>query len=43
MSTDNKGLVVRPEKCDMDFIIRNHRLQLIQQMLDLIDGRVEKN
>ena len=28
MSTDNKGLVVRPEKCDMDFIIKKSQIAI---------------
>ena len=25
ISSDNKGLIVRPESCEIDFVIKNHK------------------
>ena len=43
VSTDNKGLIVRPEGCEMDFQIKNLQLQLTLLMLDQADGQVVRN
>ena len=42
ISTDNKGLIVRPEGCEMDFHIKKSKLLLILLMQDHQDLQVEK-
>ena len=37
LSSDNKGLMVQPEGCDLNLLLKNHRLLFHLLMLDLQD------